>query len=30
MKNAVKRPKDQLERIKPDSTWLNEGIKTIE
>ena len=30
MKNAVKRPKDQLEHIKPESTWLNEGIKTLD
>lgn len=30
MKNAVKRPKDELEHIKPDSTWLNAGIKTLE
>lgn len=30
MKNAVQRPKDRLEKIKPDSTWLNEGIKTLD
>ena len=30
MKNAVPRPKDQLEKIKPDSTWLDTGIKTLE
>ena len=30
MKNAVKRPKDQLERINPESSWLNSGIKTLD
>lgn len=30
MKNAIKRPVDQLKKIEPESTWLNEGIKTID
>ena len=30
MKNSVKKPKDQLEKIKAESTWLNEGIKTLD
>jgi hypothetical protein len=30
MKNAVKRPKDELLDLNPNSTWLNPNITTLE
>lgn len=30
MKNAVKRPKDELSDLNPNSTWLNPNITTLE
>ena len=30
MKNAVKRPKDELSDLSPNSTWLNPSVTTLE
>jgi hypothetical protein len=30
MKNAIKRPKDELSDLDPNSTWINPNITTLE